>query len=118
MGLDMWLMNETKGVEVAYWRKANQIRNWFAMNLDEFADNGSTPVRREDLVELKNVCLLVLKDRSKAKSLLPTSSGFFFGSTQFDEWYFEDVRYTAEVLQEVIEKTNWDTDKVQYYEWY
>lgn len=34
-----------------------------------------------------------------ASRLLPTESGFFFGSTDYDENYISDVQYTVEVLE-------------------
>ena len=30
-------------------------------------------------------------DEETSKELLPTQSGFFFGSTDYDEWYYEDM---------------------------
>ena len=33
----------------------------------------------------------VIKDPSKAKELLPTSAGFFFGHGEYDEYYLDDV---------------------------
>ena len=45
MGLDMYI--EVDGSEVIYMRKANAIRKWFADNLDNFIDNGTTNIPRE-----------------------------------------------------------------------
>jgi hypothetical protein len=33
-----------------------------------------------------------------AKELLPTQAGFFFGSTDYDEYYYEDLVYTRDLL--------------------
>ncbi len=46
-----------------------------------------------------DICKKVIADKSLAESLLPTSSGFFFGGTEYDEWYFNAVEYTIEVLE-------------------
>jgi hypothetical protein len=40
-----------------------------------------------------------IEDTSIAEKLLPTQSGFFYGSTNYDQWYIEDVKRTAEVLR-------------------
>lgn len=89
---------------VAYWRKANQIHNWFVQTLaggvDECQD---IYVPIEKLKELVNVCKEVLEDHSKASILLPTRSGFFFGNTNYFEDYFEDLEYTVNQLTKVIE---------------
>lgn len=38
------------------------------------------------------------------EELLPTGSGFFFGSTDYDEYYMEDIQHTIEVLEKVIKE--------------
>lgn len=43
----------------------------------------------------------VLSNKELAEELLPTTSGFFFGSTDYDQWYYEDVRWTAEQLGKI-----------------
>jgi hypothetical protein len=37
-----------------------------------------------------------------AEELLPTTSGFFFGGTQYDDWYLEGLRYTKDILYKVL----------------
>lgn len=44
----------------------------------------------------------VVDNPEKAAELLPTSEGFFFGATDYDTYYMEDVRYTYEKLTEVL----------------
>ena len=70
----------------AYWRKANHIHKWFVDNVQEGRDEcQESYVSRETLEELIQLCKKVL--RNKTVDLLPTSSGFFFGSTEYDEYY-------------------------------
>jgi len=45
----------------------------------------------------------VLADHTKAEELLPTGGGFFFGSTEYDEWYFHGVKKTVEIVSKLIE---------------
>lgn len=47
-------------------------------------------------------CNQVLKDRSKASELLPTMSGFFFGSTEYDEHYFKDVKEVRDYIKNTL----------------
>jgi len=35
-------------------------------------------------------------------AILPTERGFFFGSTDYDEWYFRDLEYTIEQIDRVL----------------
>jgi hypothetical protein len=45
---------------------------------------------------------LVIRDTTIAERLLPTQSGFFFGSTQYDEGYLDDLRRTHEALKSAL----------------
>lgn len=82
--------------EAIYWRKANQIHNWFVKNIQNGVDDcGYYEVSIEKLKELKELCGKVLEDNSLAEKLLPSTIGFFFGSTEYDEYYFEDLERTV-----------------------
>lgn len=89
--------------EVAYWRKANHIHKWFVENCQDGIDDcRSAYVSREQLQELLDLCKQVRDDHSQADELLPTQSGFFFGGTEYDEYYFNDIDYTIKVLEEIL----------------
>ena len=89
--------------EAIYWRKANAIHQWFVDNCQDGVDDcKEADVELEDLIKLRNLCKRVTNDNSLAKELLPTHSGFFFGSTDYDEWYFKDIEETYEMLDELI----------------
>lgn len=47
----------------------------------------------------------VIEDASKANELLPTQDGFFFGATEYNEWYLADLEYTANAIQLMLEHT-------------
>ncbi len=123
MGLDMWLHKRKKissDDELIYWRKANQIRGWIQNNVDGFVDNGSVVVPKEKLEELLHVCKTVLEYESEnvSKELLPVTSGFFFGSNEYDEWYYNDVEETATQLEKILQTFDFDNYEVVYDEWY
>ena len=91
-------------VPMGYWRKCNQIHQWFVDNVQGGEDNcGKYFVNRETLTELLNTCKEVLADHSKADDLLPTQAGFFFGSTDYDEYYFGDLKHTVETIQNCLD---------------
>jgi len=91
--------------EVAYWRKANQIHNWFVQNVQDGNDDcGTYSVSPEQLKELVYRCKEVLEDRDKAEHLLPSTSGFFFGNTEYNEYYFQDLEHTVKTLEPVVEE--------------
>ena len=75
----------------AYFRKVNFIFAYFE-NLGKMIDQYYAFVDKEDVEELISRCERVLADRSLASELLPTQAGFFFGSTDYNDYYFEDVK--------------------------
>jgi hypothetical protein len=48
----------------------------------------------------------VMADPSVAQELLPNQEGFFFGSTDYNEWYYQDLEYTKELLEELLNDPN------------
>lgn len=91
--------------EVGYWRKANQIHAWFVNNVQNGEDECKPhEVSWEQLAELRELCKKVLADRSLAPELLPSASGFFFGGTEYDEYYFKDLERTVEIIDLIDEK--------------
>lgn len=121
--------------DIGYWRKANQIHNWFIENVvgdNEWHGDGVS-VSREQMEDLLGLCEKVLasselvegmvkngqrstkngwedimekgkyiKDPSVAKELLPNTEGFFFGSQEYNEWYYKDIEYTAKLIKEAL----------------
>lgn len=53
-------------------------------------------------------------DSSVAAELLPTESGFFFGGTNYDEWYVDDIKDTINIITNVIETTDFSTQMIYY----
>jgi len=95
--------------EVGYWRKANQIHNWFVENVQDGRDEcQESYVSREQLQSLLDICRIVKIDKDKAPQLLSTQSGFFFGGTEYDEWYFNDIDNTIQIIEEALSDENAD----------
>ena len=97
-------------VEAMYWRKANAIHKWFVDNIQDGEDDcNHYSVSKEDLAELRDLILEVLKTRDASK--LPPQSGFFFGNTEVNEWYWQDLEHTAERLTKILDEfpdSKWD----------
>jgi len=93
--------------EAGYWRKANQIHQWFVDNVQDGVDNcGEYYVSAEKLRELLALCKAVENQPAVAEEVLPTASGFFFGGTEYDEWYYKDIENTIQILNEALADTN------------
>ena len=132
MGLDMYFEN-AKFVdgewigrnELIYWRKANMIRQWIVDHTDypQDCDCMYHELSREQIEALLSDCKKVYEaqDDKLSAEILPTSSGYFFGGTEYDEYYYENIRYTIEKLEELLEdwdEITCDNWKVCYYEWW
>lgn len=90
-------------MEVAYWRKVNSVHQWFVDNCQDGVDDcRQVYVGREQLENLLQACKEICADHSKAEDTLPTMSGFFFGSTDYDEYYFMDIEDTVRQLEGVL----------------
>lgn len=93
--------------EIGYWRKANHIHNWFVDNCADGVDEcQKIYVSREQLEKLRRLCIEVLANRDnpkKASELLPCAEGFFFGSSDYDEYYYDNVEDTVRILDAAIE---------------
>lgn len=94
--------------EDAYFRKVNFVYHYFSPKLV----NECCFVTREDLQDLIERCDRVLKNHSLAEELLPTQSGFFFGSTDYDNWYFEDVKDCRRQMKKLLRGFHEDTDVI------
>jgi hypothetical protein len=88
---------------VVYWRKANAIHKWFVDNCQDGIDEcQDTYVEKESLDELLDLCKQVKKDNKLAPTLLPATSGFFFGGTDYDEWYFDAINHTIKAISALL----------------
>ena len=114
--------------EAGYWRKANQIHNWFV----EYCQGGIDECQKT-MLSVSQLQVLQSKINTFGKlpsdkqlnedkwkpsaemietacQLLPSTSGFFFGSTDYDSWYFSDIKTTKEILKSVMKQStinNW-----------
>ena len=129
MGLDMYLFNrQSKANEgyvepLVYWCKANQIRQWFVNNTElEYDDDcREITLTRDILVNLVRDCQRVLDTPLLAEEIMPTSDGFLFGSTDYDDDYFSDLEYTVTEVNEVlatIPEEDFINGDIYYWDWY
>lgn len=100
-------------IDNVYWRKANMIHQWFVNNVQEGIDDcklyGLEETSLEKLLDIINRLLDVKRSKSDvfandlAKELLPNTEGFFFGSQEYDDWYWEELEDTQIKLKRLLE---------------
>lgn len=103
-------------IKVAEWRKANAIHQWFVDNVQGGEDNcRDYYVSRDDLEELLATLGKALEIRKHQdddmvdptadetiEDILPTAEGFFFGSTEYDDYYWQEVEQTYELINNLL----------------
>lgn len=93
--------------EVMYWRKFNALHKWFVDNVQEGVDDCKESfVDESDLKMLLETLTYVLENKDSAETILPTAQGFFFGSDDIDEYYWEEVKSTIIQLKDLLEEDN------------
>lgn len=86
-----------------YWRKANQIHKWFVDHVQGGEDECRPHVvSRDQLVKLLGACQSVKTDPDLIPSLLPPCEGFFFGSQEIDQYYWDDIDHTIAMLTRLL----------------
>ena len=60
----------------------------------------------------------VISNPELAKELLPTQDGFFFGSTNYDQFYISDLESTVEQIDNILENTDFEQEDVVYMAWW
>ena len=129
MGLDMYLERVSRNdsgnrAEVHYWRKANSIHNWILKETGTPSDfnvnDNDIELTKDMLIKFVEQAETVLRDRSDKTSerLIPSCSGFFFGNTAYDEWYYKDIESTAEKLKQLISTFDFESYELVYSCWW
>lgn len=85
--------------------KEGKIINGYSIKKDEKGNFVEEPNFEDGLVILNpEIC----------KELLPRQSGFFFGSMEYDEYYLEDIKYTKEKIEEILDNIDEKENDIYY----
>ena len=132
MGLDIYFEKakrnrneEDNSTEFAYFRKVNFLVE-FMNKFGEVENCEPFEISKEICQELLDNCETILKEKDEnqkemlARKLLPTTSGFFFGSTDYDEWYYRDVKEVRDAMKQIIEEFDAlaEDEYIYFYIWY
>ena len=100
--------------EVCYWRKFNALHKYFNDHFNEQSNDNCVDMYL-GIDDIKELLELVKKIRGAVEmdgdnianpevcEELTTQEGFFFGSTNYDKYYVEDLDSTIEQLSKVID---------------
>lgn len=87
--------------DVGYWRKANQIQEWVNTHVGTLDNGVDMTIDGAELLQLREACVAVLADHSLAEDILPTSVGFFFGSDEYDDYYYAQLQDTIDIIDKL-----------------
>ena len=121
---DHWGLLDYEGERVRrdrfYFRKVNCIYGYCADN--ELIEDGEVAMLdHEHMLDILKRAKEILsqptekKKLAKGKELLPTQGGFFFGSTDYDKWYIEDIAEVAKKFEDMI--AEWDDAYAVVFSW-
>jgi hypothetical protein len=94
--------------QIGYWRKFNALHGWIIDNcgggIDECQKIDISAHDLRVLLETLREVKRAIEDKdSKTISLLfPPTGGFFFGSTEVDEYYKEQIDQTIPIIEEAV----------------
>ena len=97
-----------------YWRKSNQIHKWFVDNVQNGVDDCEYyPVTLDKIYLFADTAKHV--NKHNAADVMPTASGFFFGGTEYDEYYFNDVKETKKRFNKLKHRKSFWNHWTLYY---
>lgn len=118
MGLDISVSIRTER-GVCDFRKYNFLLPQF-MTDEQIATQEEVCIYKSDIRDFIEKARIVLDDHSKAPELLPTREGFFFGSTDYDDNYFADVKDALDEFENLLDiaETLDDDQEIIFSIWY
>lgn len=105
-------------MQIGYWRKANHVLNWINENVAQVENCQDVQMSAMQIRQLRDTCQEVLNDKNKAKRLMPTTEGFFFGSQDYKEWYFEDLEETVRICNRALAEVDFNEQDVWFHAWW
>lgn len=100
--------------QVAYWRKFNALHNWFVNNVQLGVDDcGFYELFQDHIVDLLDTLQNTLDDQDS--SHFEPIGGFFFGSIEVDDYYWEQVENTRDKMYRLLNDFDWENQRMFYY---
>ena len=104
--------------QIGYFRKFNALHSYIVKTFANGIDNcQDILLYKEDVEKIKKVLddvLNVHQQAEKAKEILPTQSGYFFGGTDYDEFYFDEVKVAADLMQKLLNNFDFESYQLVY----
>lgn len=111
-------------VQIAQFRKFNALHGYIKKRVGEIENLQEVPIN--DLIdEMYEDCKLILATKDSkdgnadAIQRMPPTEGFFFGSTEVDRWYYNDMKELHDLLSDLIKISEMnDSTAFSYRAWW
>lgn len=115
---DTDLIDKVDLTEIAYWRKCNYLHKFFCTFGEEVEADIYYFIPRALLNEFLEKASIVLEAKKEEVSskLLPTQSGFFFGETEYDFYYYDQIERDINTVNEIL--ALYPDEEFLYYAWW
>ncbi len=118
MGLDIYFQKNKENY--GYFRKVNFLMNWMYDNVGDFDNCQQIVVEKHHIEKLLSDTKKVLNTKTQeiAEKYLPCTTGFFFGSQLYDNYYYENVKEVNEFCKKTLNEFNFEKDILLFYAWW
>lgn len=102
--------------EAGEFRKVNALLQWVNTHVMSVANCAYIPISKENLEKLQGT--LNQLNTSNCQELFPTQEGFFYGSTDYDEHYWEDVADVKTWVDETLAHFDFEEEILFFSAWW
>ncbi|MBS9783637.1 MAG: hypothetical protein KGV46_03695 [Pasteurella sp.] len=94
--------------------------DWVHNNVGEFDNCQRIVVEKQHIEKLLSDTQIVLNKKTQkiAEEYLPCTVGFFFGSQDYDDYYYQDVEEVRDFCKKTLAEFNFDKDVLQFLAWW
>lgn len=102
--------------KVGYFRKVNALVAWFENHAGEVENCVERPVTRAELEVLQRD--LDSLTPANCREVFPVTDGFFFGSQDYNEWYWRDVEDVKAWVSRTLETFDFERRTLVLWAWW
>lgn len=123
MGLDIYFYSKDKAkdcfeekTKVGYFRKFNALFSWIHRHVEAIENCEYILVSKDHFTQLQST----LNELNTANCSIhfPTQFGFFFGSTEYDEWYWQDISELKIFVDKILSEFDFDQEEIYFWAWW
>ncbi|WP_338156726.1 hypothetical protein, partial [Xenorhabdus bovienii] len=102
--------------QVGYFRKINSLFNWVNINVQSIENCTTILISKDVLIKLSSILDELTPDN--CHKLFPTCDGFFFGSAEYDKYYWFDVEEVKNWLKGILNSFDFENKNLYFWAWW